>query len=181
MHHLSLSVSLGRAMNFVILVGMMGSGKSTVGRLLAEDLGVPFWDTDNLLAHRLGRPVSQLFSLYGEDAFRQHETNLLRSIESTEGVLATGGGIVIKPDNWVEMRRLGTTVFLDVEPDIVKKRLANSKRKRPLLQVKDWEDRFHAILDARRELYLQADIHVQITADEFPAVVAKIKESLATP
>jgi len=167
-------------MKFVILVGMMGSGKSTVGRLLAEDLGVPFWDTDNLLAHKLGRPVNQLFHLYGEQAFRQHETNLLKSLERTEGVLATGGGIVIKPDNWVELRRLGTTVFLDVDPEIVKSRLANSKRKRPLLQVENWEDRFQDILDARRDLYLQADVHVMITSDEFSDVVKKIKDSVFT-
>lgn len=165
-------------MKFVILVGMMGSGKSTVGRLLAEDLDVPFWDTDNLLAHQLGRPVNQLFHLYGEYAFRQHETNLLRSLEATPGVLATGGGIVIKPENWVELRRLGTTVFLDVDPEIVKLRLANSKRKRPLLQVENWEDRFHDILDARRDLYLQADVHVMITSDEFSDVIRKIRSAV---
>lgn len=158
---------------------MMGSGKSTVGRLLAETLEIPFMDTDNMLSNRLGRPVSQLFHLYGEVAFRQHETNLLKSIEPQPGILATGGGIVTKAENWVELKRIGTTVFLDVDSEIVKARLARSKRKRPLLQTENWEDRFETILETRRELYMQAEHRIHVVADDFDAVVALIRKELS--
>lgn len=165
-------------MAWIILVGMMGSGKSTVGRLLAESLDVPFEDTDRLMQYRLGRPVHQLFSLYGEEAFRGHETALLRSLDVQDGVLATGGGMVLRDENWVEMRRLGKIVFLDVDPEIVKQRLAQSRRRRPLLEVENWEDRFTEILLSRRHLYEQADIRVEIDVDQFGAVVSKIQEAL---
>lgn len=140
-----------------ILVGMMGAGKSTVGRLLAEALCLPFLDSDTLLQNRLGRSIPQIFSLYGEAAFRDHESSVLRCLERQPGVLATGGGIVLREENWEQFRRLGTTIFLDVPPSVLKERLRQSKRRRPLLEFEDWEDRFDKLYAARREFYLKAD------------------------
>ncbi len=165
-------------MAYLILVGMMGSGKSTVGRLLAEELGRPFLDADAALQNLLGRTVPQLFRLFGEEAFRQHETAFLRNLQAGETVLSTGGGVVMREENWVEMRRLGTTVFLDVEPQTMIGRLTVSKRKRPLLETEDWEGKFMDIWAARRDSYLKADLHVEVRDCEFDQVVTQIREVL---
>lgn len=161
-------------MPLVILIGMMGSGKSTVGMELAKLLDVPFLDTDRLLEHRLGRPVRQWFQIYGEAAFREHETRMLQSLDDSAGVLATGGGIVLREENWAEMKRLGTTVFLDVDTSILKDRLTRTKRKRPLLEVENWEARFEEILATRRPLYEQADLVVRISEEDLGSVAQLI-------
>ncbi|MBI5708427.1 MAG: shikimate kinase [Armatimonadetes bacterium] len=140
-----------------VLVGMMGAGKSTVGRQLAELSGRKFVDLDSLLQLRFGRPVHQIFSVYGEEAFRGHETSLLRSLEPEPIVLATGGGVVLREENWIEMRRLGLVLYLRTDVDTLKERLTQSKRRRPLLEVADWEARLAALVTQRSEFYERAD------------------------
>lgn len=165
-------------MGYVILLGMMGCGKSTVGRLLADALGVPFRDTDQILEYRLGRMIPQIFELYGEDAFRHHETSVLRGLDVEGGVLATGGGIVLKDENWVEFSRLGVTVFLDVKPERLIERLSASGRKRPLLSSEDWEERLRSIYAARRPLYERADFRVEIDQDEMETVAERVLKAV---
>ncbi|MBS1708884.1 MAG: shikimate kinase [Armatimonadetes bacterium] len=165
-------------MAHLILVGMMGSGKTTVGRLLAEDLGREFIDADSALQHKLGRPIPQLFKLFGEEAFRQHETAYLRSLPEGDAVISTGGGVVMRPENWRELRRLGQTVFLDVDPQTIISRLAVSRRKRPLLETENWEEKFMQIWNDRRDLYLQADFHVVAETDEFYEVAQLIRQAV---
>jgi len=145
-----------------ILLGMMGAGKSSIGRALADLTSREFLDTDLLLQSRLGRPIPQIFQIYGEATFRDHETSILRSLEPTHAVLATGGGIVVREDNWAEMRRLGTTVFLDASLETLTDRLAKSKKKRPLLEVENWEERIKTLLGQRIGLYRQADVVVPV-------------------
>lgn len=168
-------------MGHLILLGMMGSGKTTVGRRLAESLEVSFADTDAMVEHRLGRSIPQIFELYGEEAFRQHETAVLASLEPEPGVLATGGGIVTRPENWEHLRRLGTTVYLDASVEVLAERLELSKRKRPLLQVDDWQDRLGALLDARRPLYQQADLTIPIFDQDIEDVVQRMLGLLHLP
>jgi shikimate kinase len=141
---------------------MMGAGKSSLGRALAEASGRDFLDTDALLQQRLGRSISQIFQVYGEDAFREHETSLLQSLEPGPHVLSTGGGIVVRPENWTEMRRLGTTIYLEASLPVLVSRLERSKKKRPLLQVEDWESRIASLLEARRPLYQLADLRFPV-------------------
>ncbi len=145
-----------------ILVGMMGAGKSSIGRLLAERAGRDFADTDTLLVHRLGRPIPQIFRLYGEPAFRDHETSVLRGLEPGPAVLATGGGTVLRAENWDELRRLGTTIYLQASHQTLVGRLERTRYRRPLLLADDWEDRIGAILEGRHPLYLQADLSVTV-------------------
>jgi len=145
-----------------ILIGMMGAGKSSVGRALADLSGRPFWDTDQMLQIKLGRSISQIFQVYGEDAFRDHETCLLKSLTAESAVLSTGGGIVLREANWSELARLGTTIYLRAKPDTLIERLESSKKKRPLLLVDDWQNRLKALLELREPLYLQADIVVDM-------------------
>lgn len=149
-------------MGGLILVGMMGSGKTSVGRIVASRLGVPFRDTDKLIQDILGRPVHQLFRYYGEEAFRQHETRLLQDLEAYDCVISTGGGTVIREENWVELKRLGTTVFLDVELGVLQRRLKTAKKIRPLLEVPGWEDRVEQILAERRPMYERADVVLRL-------------------
>jgi shikimate kinase len=168
-------------MALVVLIGMMGSGKSTVGLALSDLLGVPFLDTDKLLELRLGRQIRQWFQIYGEQAFREHETLMLKELDSTEGVLATGGGIVLREENWQELKRLGVIVYLDVNPQVLKHRLTHTKRKRPLLEVENWEERFDKSLADRRPIYQKADIIVKVDDEELPDVAMRIKELLIGP
>ncbi len=140
----------------------MGAGKSTVGRLLAERADRSFDDTDMMLQRRLGRTIPEIFRLYGEDTFRAHETSILRTLEPSPTVLATGGGIVLREENWTEFRRLGTTIFLCASPETLLARLESSKKKRPLLEFPDWKEKALTILEKRMPLYQQADITISM-------------------
>lgn len=139
---------------------MMGAGKSAVGRCLADLTGREFRDTDRLLSTRLGRPITQLFSIYGEEAFRAHETAILRQLEPGPYVLATGGGMIMREENWTEFRRVGLTIFLNFPTEVIIKRLGASKKKRPLLLRDDWETVVYELYEKRRSHYEKADIHV---------------------
>lgn len=159
-----------------ILLGMMGAGKSTVGKALSALSVRPFVDTDSLLERRFGRPIATIFEVYGEDAFRGHETSILKSLEPEPSILATGGGIITRPENWDEFRRLGTTIFLDVPPAALKERLIQSRRRRPLLEVEAWEDRFDALYAQRIETYRQADVIVPIVEGTTESCAERILE-----
>jgi shikimate kinase len=145
-----------------ILIGMMGAGKSSVGRALAELTERTFVDTDLILQQRLGRPINQIFQIYGEQAFRDHETSVIRALEPSPSVLSTGGGIVLREENWTEFRRLGLTIFLDAKIETLIRRLTVSKKKRPLLQVENWELQTENILASRLEMYRRADLTVNV-------------------
>jgi shikimate kinase len=161
-----------------ILVGMMGSGKSTIGRELAQATGRPFVDTDRLLQHRLGRNLPDLFRVYGEEAFRDHETAALRSLAREPGVLSTGGGMVLREANWREMRRLGATIYLQSSYEALRARLERSQRRRPLLRLDDWPDRLRSILEARTPLYERADLTVPVDGQPVEICVAAILRAL---
>jgi shikimate kinase len=165
-------------MSRIILVGMMGSGKSTVGQRLATALNSTFADTDQILVQRLGRPISKLFELYGEETFRQHETAVLRSLGPSDGILATGGGIVLREENWTELRRLGRSFFLHVDLEIMVDRLEKSRRKRPLLANDDWKERFATLYRERLPLYQKADVQISIHKNDFDSVVEQILNHL---
>ena len=159
-----------------ILVGMMGAGKSSVGRALAEAAGRPFMDTDQLLVQRFGRSIAQIFDIYGEAAFRDHETSIVRNLEPGQYVLATGGGIVMREENWTELRRLGHICYLAAEPETLIERLAMSKKKRPLLEAEDWEQRLRDLLERRIPAYKQADFEVLVDGNEIEAASQRVLE-----
>lgn len=154
----------------------MGSGKSTVGRALAESLDVPFADTDSMLERRIGRRIPQLFDMFGEATFRDHETSVLQNIEEDNGVLATGGGIVLREQNWKELHRLGVVLYLDVDADVLADRLERSNRKRPLLASDDWREKLTRMLADRRPLYLKADFSVKVADEPITEVVGRVRE-----
>jgi len=161
-----------------ILVGMMGAGKSSVGRLVAERAERDFNDTDSLLVHRLGRTIPQIFKLYGEQAFRDHETSVLRSLEPGSMVLATGGGTILRPENWDELRRLGTTVYLNASVDTLIGRLERTRYRRPLLLADDWEVRIAELLEQRQPFYRQADLSVVVDDMSSAETAEKVLEAV---
>ena len=150
------------------LIGMMGSGKSSTGRPLAERLGYGFVDVDAVIEQVAGSSISEIFAREGEDSFRDLETQVLRSISERHSlVVATGGGIVTRSENWGMMHQ-GIVIWLDVERDQLLLRLQRDSTRRPLLQVNDPGEAFDSILGQRRPLYNEADLTVVIgteTAD----------------
>ena len=144
------------------LVGMPGSGKSTVGRQLARRLGLPFIDMDHLLEQRLGCSISSFFEQHGEPAFRDHETALLAELaaESGDMVLSTGGGVVLRPENRAALRQgFSHVMYLRASPDEIYKRVRHSQT-RPLLQVADPQARLRELYRTRDPLYREAAHYV---------------------
>ena len=150
------------------LIGMMGSGKSSTGRPLAERLGYGFVDADAVIEQVTGSNISEIFERDGEDHFRDLETQVPRSISERHSlVVATGGGIVTRSENWGMMHQ-GIVIWLDVERDQLLLRLQKDSTQRPLLQMNDPGEAVDEILRQRRPLYNEADLTVVIgteTAD----------------
>lgn len=137
----------------VFLVGMMGAGKTTIGRSLAKELGRGFVDLDLALEARCGVPVTVIFDIEGEAGFRKRETQLLEEFSRQPGiVLATGGGAVLAPENRHYLKERGTVVYLRAEADELYRRLARDKQ-RPLLQTADPRARLAELLALRTPLY----------------------------
>lgn len=138
----------------------MGAGKTTLGKAFARELGIPFIDLDWYIEERFHKSVSELFAEHGEEYFRTQERNLLHEVgEFEDVVISTGGGTPCFFDNMDYMNSQGQTVFLDVDPGILFRRLRAATQQRPILQGKTDEDLRAFILqalEARRPFYSQA-------------------------
>ena len=153
------------------LVGMMGSGKTSTGRPLAERLGYGFVDADAVIEQAAGCSIPDIFDRDGEAGFRSLESQVLSAISQRHSlVVATGGGVVTQPENW-GLLHSGIVIWLDVVPDQLLQRLNADSTVRPLLQTADPEAALNALLNERRPLYAEADITVVIN-DETPEAVA---------
>lgn len=162
------------------LIGMMGAGKSSIGRLLAKELGYHFFDTDTLIEQATGQPITQLFTESGEETFRQIETQVLSQLSAyTRKVIATGGGIVTRRENWSYLHH-GIIVWLDVPPEELFHRLKRDTT-RPLLQTDNPLEKLRQLSQERRSLYAQADLQVTIVPPENPKqVTRRILQDLPT-
>jgi len=137
----------------VFLVGMMGAGKTTVGRLLAQGLQYAFLDADAELERRAGVRIATMFELEGESGFRDREQLLLEELTTRPGiVLATGGGAVLRPQNRACLRTRGLVIFLDVAAAEIARRTQNDVN-RPLLNGPDRRARIDSLLEERLPLY----------------------------
>ena len=153
------------------LVGMMGSGKTSTGRPLAERLGYGFVDADAVIEQAAGCSIPEIFERDGEAGFRSLESQVLSAISQRHSlVVATGGGVVTQPENW-GLLHSGIVIWLDVVPDQLLQRLNADSTVRPLLQTADPEAALNALLNERRPLYAEADLTVVIN-DETPEAVA---------
>ena len=153
------------------LVGMMGSGKTSTGRPLAERLGYGFVDADAVIEQAAGCSIPDIFDRDGEAGFRSLESQVLSAISQRHSlVVATGGGVVTQPENW-GLLHSGIVIWLDVVPEQLLQRLKADSTVRPLLQTADPEVALNTLLNERRPLYAEADLTVVIN-DETPEAVA---------
>jgi shikimate kinase len=158
------------------LIGMPGSGKSTVGRQLARRLGLSFTDSDHVIEQRLGCSIRSFFEREGEEAFRDIEEEVLAELCRQEGVLATGGGAVLRPANRQHLRDAGPVVYLRATADEIFNRIRHDKR-RPLLQVADPLARLRELFEQRDPLYREtAHLVVETTR---PTVAGLVKAIVA--
>jgi shikimate kinase len=140
----------------VYLVGPMGSGKTSLGRRVARDLGLSFVDCDEEIVRRTGASVNLIFDIEGERGFRKREKDMLRELSERRGTLvATGGGAVLDPDNRALLRRTGLVVWLRTSVQQQLRRL-ELDRNRPLLQTADRRQRLEALARERDPLYDEA-------------------------
>jgi len=140
----------------IVLIGFMGSGKSTVGRLVARRLRFQFLDTDQLIEERARMSIPELFKRDGEERFRERETDVLESVIGVKRhVFATGGGIVTQPRNIPLLRKLGLVVLLSADPEEIYRRVSRNAD-RPLLHVENPRERVLTMMAERQSAYEEA-------------------------
>nr|WP_244532822.1 shikimate kinase [Geitlerinema sp. PCC 9228] len=150
---------------------MMGSGKTTLGRILAQRLGYKFFDTDVLVEQATSMKVSDIFAQWGENQFRELETQVLAELSAYKNLaIATGGGMVLRRQNWGYLYH-GITVWLNVPVEALYQRLQTDNT-RPLLQTPDPKAKLESIYQQRRQLYAQADLQIVPQENESPEQLA---------
>ncbi|MCO5184956.1 MAG: 3-dehydroquinate synthase [Anaerolineae bacterium] len=163
----------------IILTGFMGTGKSTIGRMLAARLNRPFVDTDDLIEQRSGKPISAIFADDGEAAFRAWEATIARELAAANNlVVATGGGFFTNPDNVALVQPKTTIICLSAEADTIYDRIKDNTN-RPLLAVANPTRRITELLTARRTLYNQFP-QIDTTGKSPAAIVEEIMPLVAT-
>ena len=157
----------------------MGAGKSTIGRLLSQELKLDFVDSDKVIEERAGADIPWIFDVEGEAGFRLREANMIDQLTGEDGqVLATGGGAVLKPENRSNLQGRGTVVYLQASVEQQLERTARDKN-RPLLQTENPQQVLQQLMDARHPLYTQvADIVVETDKRNPKAVVTDIIAAL---
>jgi len=156
----------------IFLIGFMGAGKTSVGRVLAKKMGLDFIDLDEVIKKELGMAIPEIFSRFGEDFFRDEESKALRSVSQRKGqVIATGGGVVLREGNWEIMKNDGITIYLKASAGVLWSRV-KSNTSRPLLQVENPFERLQELFSKRVSLYERADLMVN-TENLSPADVAE--------
>jgi shikimate kinase len=159
----------------IVLVGMMGVGKSSIGRRLAARLGVPFVDADAEIEKAAGMSIADIFARHGEVDFRSGEARVIaRLLDGGPQVLATGGGAVMNADTRAAIKAKGVSIWLSAEFEVLMRRINKRKNDRPLLQTADPAATLRELLVAREPVYAQADLTVQSREVPHDAVVAEI-------
>ena len=161
----------------LILVGLPGAGKTTVGRRVAERLERPFLDFDREIARREGASVARIFAERGEGYFRAAERRLTEELRGSAGmVLAPGGGWAATPGNVALLRPPGRIIYLRADPETVLRRLRRSRNRRPLLAGPDPLGTLHRLLADREEFYRQADCVVDTEVMDLQRLIDAVAE-----
>ncbi len=159
----------------IVLIGFMGTGKSTVGMRLAERLHLQFVDMDREIERITGMTISQLFRKHGETRFRSEEQLMAQKLGRCSNlVIATGGGVVLQPDNVAALKKNGIFVALEASPEVIMARVSHKKSNRPLLNKATTVEDVKKMLAAREEFYACADIRVDTTGQELNKLVNEI-------
>ena len=163
-----------RKRDSVVLIGFMGSGKSTIGLGLCRRLRLPFIDTDRMIELREGRSIPEIFAGQGEEYFREKETKLLRELQGSRlgEIYSVGGGTPLRAENRELLRKLGTVIYLKVSAETVIARLKNDAT-RPLLQGDNPERKIRALLREREEYYREIADMTVVTDGKKPAQVTE--------
>jgi len=173
-------------MKRIILIGYMGAGKTTVGKALSKELGIPFYDLDWYIESRRRKTVPQIFAELGEEGFRQIERNMLHEVAEFEDVIIScGGGTPCFFDNMDYLNQQGQVVYLRCEPDVLQKHLMMGKTERPLLKGKSPEELNAFIreqLEKREPFYTKAqytlDVSLMDNYEKIKITIEKLKELL---
>lgn len=145
----------------LVLVGLMGAGKSAIGRIVASQLGLPFIDTDNEIERVSRMTISELFAAYGEDEFRALETRVIkRLMRAGPRVVSTGGGAFVNDRTREQIGRGGISIWLKADLDILWERV-NKRDHRPLLKTENPKQTLQDLMDRRYPIYAKADLTVQ--------------------
>ena len=165
--------------NSIVLIGFMGTGKSSVGRILEKQTGFHRFDTDEMVSSKLNMSIQEIFSKHGEEKFRAAETEALQSLTGKESaIIVTGGGVVTKAKNIDLLKRLGTVVWLDADHATLHARMDQLKD-RPLLQTANPVAALSELLHARNPLYRNtADIRVDISQKEPEEIAGLILKNI---
>jgi shikimate kinase len=162
----------------VVLVGMMGAGKSSIGKRLADKLGATFVDADSEIEAAAGKTVPEIFAEHGEDYFREGEKRVIaRILEHSGQVLATGGGAFISPETRARIAERAISVWLKADIDVLMARV-RKRSNRPLLKTADPEATMRALMEVRYPIYALADITVQSRDVAHEVIVGEIIEAL---
>ena len=164
----------------IVLIGFMGSGKSTVGRELHHRLGYPLVDMDQVIEQRAGKPITTIFAEDGEEAFREMETRLLEELHDPSAarrIISTGGGVVGRQENRALLRHLGYVVWLHAPPEVILDRTSKN-RDRPLLHTDNPAVRIEELLATRQPLYAEtAHLKIDTTGLDCKELATGILES----
>jgi shikimate kinase len=164
----------------IVLVGMMGVGKSSIGRRLGARLGVPFVDADSEIeAAAGGMAIADIFARHGEAAFRTLEARVIaRLLEGGPQVLATGGGAVLNDSTRAAIKAKGVSIWLSADVDVLMRRISKRKHERPMLHTDDPTATLRQLLADRTPAYAQADLTVQSREVPHEAIVSEIITAL---
>ena len=164
----------------IVLTGMMGVGKSSIGRRLAARLGVPFIDADTEIEKAAGMSIPDIFARHGEADFRNGEARVIaRLLDSGPQVLASGGGAVMNVDTRAAIKAKGVSIWLKAELDVLMRRIAKRKHERPMLHTDDPAETLRQLLIAREPVYALADLIVQSREVPHDAIVTEIMRALS--
>jgi shikimate kinase len=163
----------------IVLVGMMGVGKSSIGRRVAARLGVPFVDADMEIEKAAGTTIADIFARHGEASFRSGEARVIaRLLDGGPQVLATGGGAVMNPETRAAIKAKGVSIWLNADADVLMRRISKRKHERPMLHTDDPLATLRALLVEREPAYAESDLTVQSREVPHEAIVTEIIDAV---
>lgn len=159
----------------IYLIGLMGAGKTTIGRQLANALRVPFYDSDKAIEEQTGVDITTIFEYEGEEGFRVREQNMIQELTQIDGiVLATGGGVILKEQNRQILKKKGFVVYLECSIDKILQRTRRDNQ-RPLLNTDDPRGRIETLFSQRKDFYMStSDFSIDTSTMQSKSVVQHI-------